>query len=238
MEPQAKEVANRIRSLREDLELTIEEMAAKTGRSVEEYRAQESGEQDFSFTFLYKCANALGVDVIEILTGEAPHLKGYELVRKGQGLSIKRRAGFEYLHQAPFFADKLSEPFIVTAPYIAEEQDRPIHLSHHAGQELDYVISGRLRFAYENHVEELGPGDTLYYDSGRGHGMIAIGGGPCVFLAVVFKPPHGASGLQADGAASDWPAPPAATARTASPAATAPTASHTVSPKSEGGVPQ
>ena len=189
MEPQAIEVANRIRSLREDLGLSLEDMAEKTGRSVQEYAAQESGEQDFSFTFLYKCANALGVDVIEILTGEAPHLRGYELVRKGQGLSIKRRAGFEYLHQAPFFANKLSEPFIVTAPYIEAEQDRPIHLSQHAGQELDYVISGRLRFAYENHVEELGPGDTLYYDSGRGHGMIAIGGEPCLFLAVVLKPP-------------------------------------------------
>lgn len=188
MEPKVQEVADRIRSLREDLGLSVEYMAEVTGRSVTEYVAQESGEQDFSFTFLYKCANAFGIDVVEILTGEAPHLKGYELVRAGEGLSIKRRVGFEYLHQAPFFSHKLSEPFIVTAPYIEDEQDAPIHLSHHAGQELDYIISGRMRFAYENHVEELGPGDTLYYDSGRGHGMIAIGGEPCVFLAVVLKP--------------------------------------------------
>jgi mannose-6-phosphate isomerase-like protein (cupin superfamily) len=163
-------------------------MAEATGRSVDEYAAQESGEKDFSFTFLYKCANAFGVDVVELLTGEAPHLKGYELVRKGEGLSIKRRAGFEYLHQAPFFSHKLCEPFVVTAPCIAEEQDAPIHLSYHEGQELDYIISGHLRFAYEEHIEELGPGDTLYYDSGRGHGMIAIGNEPCVFLAVVLKP--------------------------------------------------
>jgi quercetin dioxygenase-like cupin family protein/DNA-binding XRE family transcriptional regulator len=188
MEPKVQEVANRIRSLREDMDLSVEYMAKATGRSVEEYIAQEAGEQDFSFTFLYKCATAFGVDVVEILTGEAPHLKGYELVRSGEGLSIKRRAGFEYLHQAPFFSHKLSEPFIVTAPYIEEEQNKPIHLSYHAGQELDYIISGRMRFAYEEHVEELGPGDTLYYDSGRGHGMIAVGGEPCVFLAVVLKP--------------------------------------------------
>ena len=48
------------------------------------------------------------------------------------------------------------------------------------------MISGRLRFAFEDHVEDLGPGDTVYYDSGRGHGMIAIGGEPCTFLAVVL----------------------------------------------------
>ena len=196
MEPKVLEVANRIRSLREDLGLSIEDMAAATERSVEEYQAQESGEKDLSFTFLFKCANKFGVDVVEILTGEAPRLKNYELTRKGKGLSIKRRAGFEYLHQAPFFSNKLCEPFVVTAPYLVEEQDKPIHLSYHTGQELDYIISGRMRFAYEDNIEELGPGDTLFYDSGRAHGMIAIGGEPCVFLAVVIKPQESLAGSE------------------------------------------
>ena len=57
--------------------------------------------------------------------------------------------------------------------------------------ELDFVISGRLRFAYEDHIEELNPGDTIMYDSGRGHGMIAIDGEPCVFLAIVMNPEDG-----------------------------------------------
>lgn len=187
-EPDIKEVVMRIRSLREDSGISLEDMAAATERSVEEYEAQESGTQDLSFTFLYKCASALGVDVIELLTGEAPHLSGYELTRKSEGLVIKRRAGFEYLHQAPFFKQKLAEPFVVTAPYRESEQDEPIHLSYHQGQELDYVISGKLRFAYEDHEEELEAGDLVFYDSGRGHGMIATGGEPCVFLAVVLKP--------------------------------------------------
>lgn len=187
-EPDIKEVVTRIRSLREDSGISFEDMAAATGRSVAEYEAQESGTQDLSFTFLYKCASVLGVDVIELLTGEAPHLSGYELTHKGEGLVIKRRAGFEYLHQAPFFKNKLAEPFVVTAPYRESEQDVPVHLSYHQGQELDYVISGKLRFAYEDHEEELEAGDLIFYDSGRGHGMIATGGEPCVFLAVVLKP--------------------------------------------------
>lgn len=51
MEPNIKEVAGRIRVLREDLDLSMQEMADITGRSVAEYAAQESGEQDLSFTF-------------------------------------------------------------------------------------------------------------------------------------------------------------------------------------------
>ncbi len=188
MEPNIKEVAKRIQALREDLEITMQDMAETTGRSVAEYAAQESGEQDLSFTFLYKCAERLGVDVIELLTGENPHLSGYSLTRVSEGLSIKRRAGFEYLHKAPHLKGKLAEPFMVSAPCLPEEQDKPIHLSYHEGQEIDFIISGRLRFAYEDHVEELEAGDLLMYDSGRGHGMVAIGDEPCTFLAIVLKP--------------------------------------------------
>lgn len=190
LSPDLIEITRRIRALREDLGITQQEMADATGRTLAEYAAQESGAQDLSFTFLYKCAERLGVDVIELLTGENPHLSGYSLTRAADGLSIKRRAGFEYLHKAPHFKNKLAEPFLVTAPYLEEEQDAPIHLSYHVGQELDFILSGRMRFAYEDHVEELEAGDLLMYDSGRGHGMIATGGEPCTFLAIVMKP-HG-----------------------------------------------
>jgi transcriptional regulator with XRE-family HTH domain len=181
------EIANRIRSLREDYGFSPEDMAEATGRSVEDYLKQESGEMDLSFTFLYKVAEKLDIDVIDILTGDSPHLSGYSIVRAGKGLSIKRREGFEYLHKAPFFKNKLCEPFLVTAPYLEEEQNAPIHLSKHDGQELDFIISGKLKFAFEEHIEELEAGDTVLYDSGREHGMIATDGEPCVFLAVVLK---------------------------------------------------
>jgi transcriptional regulator with XRE-family HTH domain len=190
MEPNIAEVTRRIRALREDLDLTMQEMADATGRTVAEYAAIENGDEDLTFTFLFRCAERFGVDMIELLTGEGPHLTGYSVVRSGEGLSIKRRAGFEYRHLAPNFKDKLAEPFLVTAPFSAEDADAPIHLSRHAGQEIDFVVSGHLRFAYEGgHVEDLGPGDAVYYDSGRGHGMVAIGGEPCTFVAIVLKHP-------------------------------------------------
>ena len=187
MEPRIADIARRIRALREDSGFSAPEMAAAAGISQAEYAKVEAGEQDLSFTVLYRCAEKLGVDIVDLLTGEGPHLTGYSVVRAGHGLSMKRRAGFEYLHLAPNFRDKLAEPFLVTAPYREAEQDAPIALSVHVGQELDYVLSGQLKFAYEGHVEVLGPGDTVYYDSGRGHGMVATGGKECRFLAIVFK---------------------------------------------------
>lgn len=50
-----------------------------------EYTALEGGEQDFSFTFLHKCAEKFGVDIVELLTGENPHLSFFTVTRKGRG---------------------------------------------------------------------------------------------------------------------------------------------------------
>lgn len=187
MEPRLIEIAQRIRALREIMEFSPEEMANAAGVSVEEYEILESGEQDFSFTFLYRCAQKFGVDMVELLTGENPHLTSYTVVRGGKGLPIRRREGFEYFHLASNFRDKLAEPFYVKAPYRAEEQDRPIALSTHKGQEFDFILKGKLRFAHEGHIEELEAGDSVFYDSGKGHGMIAVGGEPCEFLAIILR---------------------------------------------------
>lgn len=184
---QLQEIAQRIMTLREIMEISAEDMAQAAGVSVQEYLACETGTNDFSFTFLYNCARRFGVDIVELLTGEQPRLSFYSIVRKGEGLDIQRRAGFVYNHLAHRFTGKVAEPFLVTAPYSEEAEKQPIHLSRHAGQEFDYVISGKLKVEMEGHTEYLQAGDAIYYDSGHGHGMVASGGEPCTFLAVVLR---------------------------------------------------
>ena len=184
-----KEIAARIRSLREDYNISVEEMAEATGRTPAEYEAREGGEMDLTFTFVYKCAKKFGVDVVELLTGESPRLRRYEIVRNGEGLVLERHTDFHYLHKAPHFKNRMGETFLVDVPYQPQSQHEPIHLSYHEGQEMDFVLKGHLRFRFEgDRFEEVGPGDTVYYDSGRGHGMIAIGGEDAQILAVVFDP--------------------------------------------------
>ena len=187
MEVRLKEIAERIRCLRDILNISEEEMAKACGMTVEQYREKEAGSEDFSFSFLLKCAEVLGVDMIELVTGEEPRLTFYSVVRQGRGLPIKRRKGFTYQHLGYLFKDKKCEPFLVTAPYSEEEQNAPIHLSYHKGQEFDFILKRSLKVAFEDHTETLYQGDCVYYDSGHGHGMIATGGEDCVFLAVIMK---------------------------------------------------
>ncbi len=182
-----KEVAERLRGLRDILGISIEEMCEKTGCSPEDYALIENGEKDFSVTFIYKCAEIFGVDLIVLLTGESPKLKRYCVVRNETGLPVKRREGFEYHHLAYLFKDKKIEPFLVKAPYLEEEQDKPISLSVHEGQEFDYILSGTLKMIIDGKEKIFTKGDSIIYDSSAPHGMIAINGESCEFLAILIK---------------------------------------------------
>lgn len=187
MEMQIIEIAERIRGLREMLEISKEEMAKVAGCTPAEYEAMENGASDLPFTFLLKCSERFGIDIVELISGENPRLSFYTVVRRGGGLPIQRRKGFRYQHLAYLFKGKLVEPFFVTAPYCEDDKDKPIASSAHEGQEMDFILKGSLKVVFEGHTEILNEGDAIYYDSGHPHGMTADGGKDCEFLAVVAK---------------------------------------------------
>ena len=182
------EMAGRIRELREIVGLTPQEMAVLTDVSLEEYNACEAGLHDLSFAFIYRCALALHVDVTDIIQGSSPKLRGYTVTRQGQGQKIEKAHGMTYYSLAPSFKDKVSEPLYVHCEYDADAERRDIALTTHKGQECDIVVSGHLKVQVGEHSEVLGPGDSIYYDSGTPHGMIAVGGEDCIFYALVLDP--------------------------------------------------
>lgn len=98
--------------MREIIGLSEEEMAQRTGVTLEEYRGFESGEHDFSFTFIFKCAERFGIDPTDLIKGTSPRLSTYTVTRRGEGLPITRRQGFKYLNLAPLFKGKTAEPFL------------------------------------------------------------------------------------------------------------------------------
>ena len=187
LKTQLAEVAERIRTMREIMGLSEEEMARCTGVPKEEYQACEAGEKDFSFTFIYKCAQRFGIDPTDLIKGVSPTLSSYTVNRKGDGLPITRRQGFKYLNMAPLFKNKTAEPFFVTMPYEEAQQHVAIKLSTHAGQELDIILKGAMKVQVGSHIEVLHEGDSIYYNSATPHGMIAVEGEPCQFYAIVMK---------------------------------------------------
>ena len=183
-----REMAARIKELREIEGLTTYEMAAKTGVSAEEYLACESGDSDLNFAFLYRCALALNVDVTDIIEGHSPTLKAMIVTRAGNGQEIANAHGMTYYNLAYAFQNRIAEPLYVKSPFDEAAQNRDIELTTHEGQELDIVISGHLLVQVGEHRTVLEPGDTIYYDSATPHGMIAVDGKDCEFYAIVLNP--------------------------------------------------
>lgn len=181
------EIAERLKGLREIMEITVDEMAAVAGVDKATYLEYESGKKDFPVTFLFNCAERFGVDVTALLTGHTPKLNRFSIVRAGHGILTERRHSFKYQHLAQNFKGRTAEPFLVEVPYDAEAENKPISLSSHKGQEMDYILSGELLININGKTDVLKEGDTVYYDSGQPHGMIAVGGKNCVFLAIVLK---------------------------------------------------
>ncbi len=183
---QLLEVVIRIRELREIMGYSTQDMARLTGVSEEQYLDYERGASDLPFTFLHKCARALGVELIQLLEGQSARLSSYSVTRKGMGLVTASEDGIVIQDTAAMFRKKLATPYWVTYQYSEELQNQPIHTTTHGGQEYDLVIRGAMRVRIGENEEILREGDSIYYDSSIPHGMIAIDGQDCVFLAMIM----------------------------------------------------
>ncbi len=183
MNEQIKDIGLRLRSLREDMEISAEEMAAKLEVDIDSYLAYESGEMDFSFSLIYNAADILGVDVLDLISGSAPTLSMCCMVKKGKGYSIKRDEEYDYKHLAYTFRNKKAEPFLVT---ITPDHKPPV-MHDHDGQEFNYVISGKMMLYIGDISYELSKGDSVYFDASVPHAEVALGDKEAQFIAVVIK---------------------------------------------------
>ena len=183
-----QEMAARIHEMREISGFSVEEMATRTGVSIDEYVKCENGNADLNFAFIYRCALAFKVDVTDLIEGFSPKLRGYTVTRNGEGQRIEEAHEMVYYNLAPTFQNRIAEPLLVQAKYYPDADNNDIELTTHEGQECDLIISGHLKVQVGNHTEVLHAGDSIYYDSGTPHGMIAVNGEDCMFYAIVLNP--------------------------------------------------
>ena len=181
-----QETAARIRELREIYGYSTSEMAAFTEVSEDLYQRYESGAEDLPFTFIHKCALTFGVEIIDLMEGRSTRLTSYTVTRKDGGVITAQEDGILIKNMAPLFKKKIAEPYWVKYDYSEEQQNAPIHTTTHKGQEFDLVIEGKLKVQVGDHTEILEEGDSIYYSSSTPHGMIAMDGRDCTFLAVIL----------------------------------------------------
>ena len=90
---QLKQIADRIKYLRDILDMSALDLANAIDMPLDLYNSYENCEKDIPISMIYNVASALGVDPTELLTGESPRMEAYAVTRKGAGVGIERNPG-------------------------------------------------------------------------------------------------------------------------------------------------
>ena len=168
---QIKQMAARIRELRDISGYTANEMAEKLGVLPELYEEYEAEGSDIPINILFSLANILGVDLNEILTGQPPRLDTYCLVKRGKGMEIDRYPGYHFHSLAYTYKNRVMEPLLVTV----EPSDKDTALVTHGGQEFNLCLEGTMELIFDGKIITLGEGDAIYFNPKRPHGQRAVG---------------------------------------------------------------
>ena len=179
---QIKQIADRIKYLRDAVDMTAEEVANAISISLDEYLEYENGEKDIPISIIYFTAAVLGVDPTELVLGEAPRMAEYCITRKNAGVIIERFPGYSFEALAHNYIGRDKEPMIVT---LTESDEHPALVSH-SGQEFNYVLDGKLGVTLGNKDFLLSAGDSIYFSPAIPHGQYAIEG-TAKFLTIIDK---------------------------------------------------
>lgn len=184
MDEQIKQIGERLHGLRDVLDISVEEIAALCGITVDRYEKMENGETELSVANLQKIAKKYGISLDVLMFGEEPKMSSYFLTRKGQGKSVERRKAYQYESLASGFRGRKADPFIVTVE--PKDANAPKEMNSHSGQEFNMVLEGTMELTIGTKSLVLNEGDSIYFDATHPHGMRTLNDKPVRFLAIIF----------------------------------------------------
>jgi transcriptional regulator with XRE-family HTH domain len=190
-EAQEIKVGEKIRALREQKGLSLQEMAERTGYSSALLSQIENHLISPPLGAMIKIAKALAVRVGAFF-GEDPR-EPFTIVRKNERRLASRFASKEgvsygYSYESLGFdkKDRQMEPFLVTLEPALIKSEK---LSAHEGEEFIFILEGEMEAILGDHKDVLYPGDCIYYDSSIPHKVQCHREMPAKILAVIWTPP-------------------------------------------------
>lgn len=185
-------IGEKIKALRTVKEISIEELAERTGLTLEQIERIENNIDIPSLAPLLKIARALGVRLGTFLDDQSEEA-GPAVCRRGEAddtisfsnNAVDARQHMHYHSLSRSKADRHMEPFIID---IDANEKSQFTLSAHEGEEFIMVLKGALEINYGKSTYVLEEGDTIYYDSIVPHHVHAFEGQAARILAVIYTP--------------------------------------------------
>ncbi len=186
-------VGSKIKGLRESKNLSIEEIAERSGLSAEQIISIENEQNLPSLGPLIKIARALGVrlgtfmddnDALGPVVCRAADREQNSSISFSNG-AIDARKHMEYHPLAQQKAGRHMEPFVID---IHPEELPKFQLSEHEGEEFIFVMQGEIEIVYGKETYTLHEGDSIFYDSIVKHHVHGAAGKSAKILAVIYIP--------------------------------------------------
>jgi len=178
------EIGKRIHHYRLQNHFTLQELADKTGFSKGYLSKVEKSGKAPPVATLSVIARELGVSVSVIL-GEEIIDASICLVRETERMPMAKNGedfGYAYEALANGYPNKHMEPYVLTYP----SDEALKHTFQHDGEEMLFVLQGKMRFKYGSSAYVLDKGDCIYFDSSVAHSGEPIGDKPLKTLIVLY----------------------------------------------------
>jgi transcriptional regulator with XRE-family HTH domain len=186
-----KNVGHTITLIRNQKNITTNELAERCGFSTAMMVQIEQNETIPSLGHLIKVARSLGVRLgtfLDDMDQLGPVVTRNGDLKKGTSFSNKNSSShhnLDYFPLASAKSDRHMEPFIVE---INPSGETNFVQSSHEGEEFIYVLSGNIEIKYGKDVYTLSEGDSIYYDSVVDHHVHAADESPAKILGVIYAP--------------------------------------------------
>jgi transcriptional regulator with XRE-family HTH domain len=175
-------VGPNIRDLRVAKGLTLDRLAASSQLTRGYISLVERGLKVPSVAALLRMAAALDVNVAEFFEPQSAPAPRYTLFRHGDGNgSSLNGSGLELLAMATGPKRKMMEPFLLSPPL------KSAPLASHGGEEVLFVINGRIAIRFDGEELTLSKGDCLYFSGETPHEVRSIGRQKAQVLLVVAQ---------------------------------------------------
>jgi len=147
----------------------------------------ENGSISPSLLTLSSLARALNVPISRLFS-ETEEQRDCSFVKKGQGVRIERR-GTKAGHLYDLIGHALGGPISVEPYLITLKSDAgPYTDFRHAGVELIYMLTGKVRYRHGDRSYVMEPGDTLFFDAAARHGPEGLIKAPMTYLSIIIYP--------------------------------------------------
>ena len=166
-------IYHKIKQLRLKRKITIQDLSAKTGLTPGYLSKIENSEKPPPIPTLIKIAYALNVHISYFFEEDSEAEDGPSLIRENERKEIigdYTHLGYRYQAVIKKRANGAIKPLIITLPENMDPEKIPYN--YHDGEEMIYVLQGKMNFYYGDEQYLVEEGDCLHFNSTVPHKVV------------------------------------------------------------------